>query len=147
MANGDGQNLDRVQAQPIPTASERDNLAEARMGPQFQQVAYMDTRGLPSCQQILDTIHQLDIHGPNLVGRMDQFIGGTLKTGGVTFDQLQQMENSPKFSRDDKGALAVMMNAFAHATNTNVENPHMTMQQFSVYLIRAGVQDQCQVQS
>jgi hypothetical protein len=147
MANGDGQNLDRVQAQPIPAAAEHDSFAEARMGAQFQPVAYMDTKGLPSCQQIFDTIHQLDVHGPNLVGRMDQFIGGTLKNSGVTFDQLRQMENSPKFSREDKAALAIMMNAFAHATNTNVDNPHMTMQQFSVYLIRAGVQDQCQVNS
>jgi hypothetical protein len=145
MADGNEPNLDRAQIVPAVQTNDHDPFADARMGARFQQVSYQDTQGMPSCQQILDTVHQLDQHGPNLVGRMDQFVGGTLAKSGVTFDQLKQMENSPQFSQQDKAAIAVMMNGFAHATNTKVDSPHMTMQQFAVYLIRSGVQEQCQV--
>jgi hypothetical protein len=145
MANGDGHNFEKVAPAPTAQSSDYDPFAGERAGAHVQLVGYMDTQGVPSCQQIFDTIHQLDINGPNLVGRMDQFIGGTLKGKGVTFDQLGQMADSPKFSQADKAAIAVMMNGFAHATNTNVDDPHMTIGQFSAFLIRSGVQDQCQV--
>lgn len=141
---GGDRNPERINPQP-GNQPEHDPYADARMaGAGFQRVAYTDTRGLPSCDQIFATIHQLDINGPNLVGRMDQFIGGKLRSEGVTFEQLRAMMHSPKFDDQDRMALSVMMNGFSKATNTSVENPHMTMQQFSAFLIRAGVQDQCQ---
>ena len=111
MAEGDGHNTDRVPATTPTQPAEFDPFAGERFGAQMQKVGYVTgaSLGWPNCQQLQATVNQLDINGPNLIGRMDQFVGGTLKTTGITFQQLEQMKDSPQVSVADRVALGVLL--------------------------------------
>jgi hypothetical protein len=100
---------------------------------------------MPSCQDITIVGQQLRLDGPDLLDRMNTFIGGTLAQRGLSFNQIQQMAASDQFSPRDKIAFGVMESVFGRATNTKVADPHMTMRQLVNYLNAVAEQEQCRL--
>jgi hypothetical protein len=141
MANGDGFNSDKPPAAPAIQSNQSDNFGDLRL----QNVQYVNTTGMPSCQDITIVGQQLRLDGPDLLDRMNTFIGGTLAQRGLSFNQIQQMAASDQFSPRDKIAFGVMESVFGRATNTKVADPHMTMRQLVNYLNAVAEQEQCRL--
>jgi len=141
---GDGPNMDRARVIPAVDNTSADNFASERMGAPLVKVAYGDPPGMPSCNEIMTTMHQLDVHGPNLLGKMDAFIGGTLAKNGVTFQQLEQMRLSNQFSPADKAAIHILEEEFGKATAGRDPNTaHMTMRDLETQFITDAVKQNC----
>jgi hypothetical protein len=141
-------NWDEVKVGPASApAPDHDPFGDARMGARPLNVSMTtDLQSLPSCNDIFGTVQAMDTRtNSHLLQRMDQFVGGTLNSQGVTFDQLQAMSRSNQFSPTDKMALGTMEKLFQSSSGLNGDASHMTIKELALGMITAASREQCQV--
>lgn len=143
MGDGRDNKLDHVRDNSTPSG--QDNLGEARMGAAPIKVAYNDApAGLPSCNEILATTQQMGYNNQQMLHKMDEFVGGSLKTQGVSLAQLNDMQARGNFNAGEKRALDIMIKGFNKASGEDGNASRMTLTEFAHYLIKSAVEEKCQ---
>lgn len=121
--SGDGAHIQKAVLQ----GDDHDPLASVR------QVAF----GSPEpCQDIKGML--LSAQRTNLLGRMDQFAGGTMQAQGMDKPTLDRMLESPRFGAQDKQFIGFLKNNFDSVAGKDGNAVKMSMLEMKDLLISKG---------
>lgn len=121
---GDGAHIQKAVYQ---SSDDHDPLASVR------QVAF----GSPEpCQDIKGML--LSAQRTNLMGRMDQFAGGTLESQGMDKPLLDSMLQSPRFGAQDKQFIGFLRNNFDSVAGKDGNAIKMSLPEMKDLLISKG---------
>lgn len=121
---GDGAHIQKA---VYSSSDDHDPLASVR------QVAF----GSPEpCQDIQGML--ISAQRTNLMGRMNQFAGGTIEEQGMDKQLLDRMLQSPRFGGPDKQFIGYLRNNFDSVAGKD-DNPNkMSMKEMAEFLISKG---------